>query len=97
MCGEIGLSFSYLYSLTFNQINKILAGYEKTQTANQQLSWVQTRLIAFSAAHAFSDDKKAKPEKWMPFPWEKKELKKPKKTRAEREALFKKIDQQNNP
>lgn len=95
---EIGIKLNELYGLTPRQFANALYGYQVRVVTAQRESYEQTRMIMFAAQAPYAD-KNFKPTDIIVFPWEehKKEIKpwKPTKSKAELEAIFEKIDQQN--
>ena len=71
----LGLNYDELYDFTPRSLNNKLIGFKKYQEQLSQNNWEQTRMIVHSSILPHSKHK-LKPKDLMPFPWDKKPVKK---------------------
>ena len=87
LVGEIGIPRrEFLYELRLWEIILITRGYFK----RHHPGWEQARLIAYNAAHCMGSKNAPIVTQWLPFPWEKEQVKITKEqVEAERAAAVK--------
>jgi hypothetical protein len=83
---EAGLKVFEIDAMDFVDVLLQIEGYHK----RDQNEWERARVIAFAIhSHSMAKNKSKRPEKYLPFPWDKKEVAPGKwKTEDERVAFY---------
>lgn len=72
-CGRMGMSISYLYSLTPRQFDNIQQGWNANLEMSTKTSWEQTRKLFEVIIRPHLKDKNKTAFDLLPFPWDIKE------------------------